>query len=328
MDLVNTRLIGRPVQMVDTVQLDDDIGALFGIPAQWFGEAFPTGQLIGRVCAQAAGETGLAEGTSVVMASSDSLCSFLGAGLSYPGLALNLAGTTDVVAVTAAEQPHPGAGYPLSHLIPDLWVVSLSPLRGAAMRWLRDTLLERGASYAGIDELAGRAPAGAQGLLCLPYWAGEKGVVHDADARGILIGLDNRHGREHIARAMLEGIAYGLREILEAYAADDLAITEVRLSGGGAGSDLWNQIKADVLGRPVGVMQVIETGCLGTAMLAGVALGLYRSRQEAAEAMAHVSETIQPDPSRMATYQHAYGLYHQLYAANRELFPGLTKLRS
>jgi xylulokinase len=327
MDFINARLTGRMVQLAGAIPLDDDIAALFDIPAAWFGESCHTGQLIGHVVARAAAETGLAEGTPVVMAGVDSHCSFLGAGLAEAGLALNLAGTTDVVAVTAGEQPHPRAGYPLPHLVPGLWLVSLSPLRGPTMRWLRDTILEPGAAFADIDRLAEQAPPGAEGLMCLPYWSGEKGVVHDPQARGILLGLDERHQRGHIARAVLEGIAYGVREILESYQADGLAVAQVRLSGGGARSRLWNQIKADVLGRPAGVLQVLETGCLGAAMLAAITLELYPSRAEASRAMSQIAETLEPDPGRAETYQYAYERYRQLYPANRRLFAELAPLR-
>lgn len=327
MDFINARLTGKVAHLTDGIALDDDIAELFGIPHEWFGEAYEAGQVVGHINAQGAVESGLAEGTPVVMAAGDSSCSFLGAGLVRPGIALNLAGTTDVVAVAVGERPQTNVGYPVEHLIPGLWLVSLSPLRGPAIRWLRDNLLPAGATYADIDDLAGKVPPGAQGLLCLPYLSGEKGVVHDPDARGMLVGLDTQHQRGHIARAVLEGIAFGLREILEAYQAEGVPVEEVRLAGGGARSRLWNQIRADVLGRPVNILRVLEAGCLGAAVLAAVAVGLYRDRYEGALAMARVAESLQPDPAHAEIYQEVYRLYKQLYPANCDLVSELAKLR-
>jgi xylulokinase len=190
-----------------------------------------------------------------------------------------------------------------------MWLISLSPLRGPALRWFRDSFLPAGAAYADIDNMAAHAPPGAGGLLWLPYLSGEKGVIHDPDARGSLVGLDAQHQPRHIARALLEGIAFGIREILEAYEKGGVPIEEVRLSGGGARSRLWNQIKADVLGQTVGVLQALETGCLAAAVLAAVATGQYHDRREASLAMARVSEVVQPNPTCVEIYQQAYCLY-------------------
>jgi xylulokinase len=328
MDFVITRLIGSPVHLAGGLPVDDAIAELFDIPRRWFGTPCRTGEVAGHITAEAAAETGLAEGTPVVMAAGDSLCAFLGAGLVQPRVALNLAGTTDVVGVVAGERPITSVGYPIPHLIPDRWLVALSPLRGPAMQWLRDTVLPQGGSFADIDALAEQAPAGARGLLCLPYFAGEKGVVHDPQARGVLIGLDARHDRGHVARAVLEGIAYGLRDILEAYLTAGYPVNELRLAGGGARSRLWNQIKADVLERPVNVMQVAECGCLGAAILAAVAIGLYRNRVTAAAEMSRVAETLQPEPACALVYRRSYELYRQVYPANREIFATLAGMAS
>lgn len=326
-DYLNQRLTGRAAYLAGAVPLEDDLAALFGMPPAWFGAAVGTGAVVGQVTPAAAVETGLAAGTPVVMTGIDSLVAFMGAGLARPGMAVNLAGTTDVVAVTLDQRPMGGPGYPLAHLISGLWLRSLSPVRGPALRWFKAAFLSPGASYAAIDQLAATVPTGAEGLLCLPYLSGEKGVVHDPQARGALVGLDTRHGAAHIARALLEGVAFGLREILEAYAEAGAPASTVRLSGGGARSRLWNQMKADVLGRPVEVLRVREAGCLGAAMLAAVALGVYPDRRAAAQAMASVAEVLAPDPTAAAVYQEVYTLYPQLYPANRGLWPGLARLR-
>jgi xylulokinase len=188
--------------------------------------------------------------------------------------------------------------------------------------------LPPGAGYAEIDALAAQAPPGADGLLFLPYLAGEKGVIHDPQARGMLVGLDTRHTPAHIARALLEGVAFGVREILDAYQASGAPLTAVRLSGGGARSRLWNQIKADVLGQPVDVLETAEAGCLGSAMLAAAAIGQQPGWQTASSRMARIAERIEPDPAQGERYTALYALYQQLYPANRALLNGLARWRS
>lgn len=323
-DYISARLTGTVARQAGGLALDDEIAELFDLPADWFGRVHPVGDIVGAVTASASEETGLAEGTPVVMAAGDSICGVLGGGLTMAGMALNLGGTTDVVAL--ATDHRPTAGYPVPHLIPGLWLASLSPVRGPAMRWARETLLPAQGSFADLDALAAQAPPGSAGLLCLPAFSGEKGVVHDPEARGALVGLHLGHDRSHIARAVLEGIAFGLREILESYTAAGLALTSVRLGGGGARSPLWAQIKADVLGQPVGVLQVPEAGCLGAAMLAAAAVGVHSDWRSAADAMARVARTYRPDPKANAVYQEAFQAYRELYPASREAFRLLARL--
>jgi xylulokinase len=327
-DFIAYQLTGLATSLAGGPRLDDDIAALFDLPTAWFGQAMPTGAVLGQVTAEAAATTGLAPGTPVVMTGIDSLVAFLGMGLAAPELAANLAGTTDVVALTLDHSPRGGPGYALAHLIPNLWLLSLSPVRGPALRWFRDTFLSPAAGYAEMDTLAAHAPPGAEGLLFLPYLAGEKGIVHDPQARGVLVGLDTRHTTAHIARALLEGVAFGVREILDVYQASGAAINAVRLAGGGARSRLWNQIKANVLGRPVEVLETAQVGCLGSAMLAAVAIGQQPDRQTAANQMARIATHLEFEPAQRERYQALYGLYQQLYPANRAVLTSLARWRS
>lgn len=327
-DLVNYQLTGKVTHLAQAAAVDNELAVLFDLSLSWFGAPHQTGDVLGTVSPSAAAETGLAETTSVVMTAGDSSCAILGAGLVDPGSALNIAGTTDVVAVVTNDRPQSQVGYPVKHLLPNRWLLSLSPLRGPVLRWFRDVLLPSGATYNDIDRLASQAPPGAGGLLCLPYWTGEKGVVHDPGVRGMFVGLDVQHGLEHMARAILEGVAYGLREILEAYAANRVVASRICVSGGGARSHVWNQIKADVLGRPIQVLKVVETGCLGAAIIAAVATGAYANTREAVAKMVNVAQVVEPDPARAAIYEEGYMTYRQLYAANHQIFAALGHLRT
>ena len=326
-DFINYRLTGEVSHAAGVLDLDLRMADLFNMPRAWFGKPCPVGEIAGTVSQEASAATGLAAGTPVVMGTTDSACAFLGAGLVDEGLALNAAGTTDVVAVALHQRPQSPVGYPVEHLVPGRWVLSLSPLRGPVLRWFVETFLPKGSSYADLDRLAAMSPPGAEGLLCLPYLMGEKGVVHDPLARGMLVGLDLHHGQSQMARAILEGVAFGVREILEAYSAHGYPWKALYLSGGGAKSALWNQIKADVLGRPVQLLRVLETGCMGAAVLAAVAMEHYPDWRAGSLGMAQVAGVLEPDPENHQVYDDAYQLYRRLYPQTRPVLAGLEAFR-
>ena len=327
-DFINARLTGEATYLADNYVLDQMIAELFQIPSTWFGRPCRVGEIVGVVSAEAAGQCSLLPGIPVVMGAGDSPCTFLGAGLSRPGMAINNAGTTDVVAVTTAGLKASQVGYPVPHLIPDLGLISLSPIRGPAHRWFRDLLLPPESSFADLDRLAALAPPGAEGLLCLPYFSGEKGLVHDPVARGVIAGLSDYHSPAHLARSILEGIAYGIRQILEAYQAEHHEFSEIRLTGGGARSMFWNQMKANVLGRPVHILQIPETGCLGAALLSAVTLGYYPDIRSACDAMVAVGTEISPQPKESEIYNQTYPVYQSLYPANQAIFKSLSSIRT
>ncbi|HZQ07801.1 MAG TPA: FGGY-family carbohydrate kinase, partial [Anaerolineae bacterium] len=291
----------------------------------WYGEAHTWGEPVGAVTDRAAAETGLHPGTPVVMATRDALCNFVGAGLTEPGIILDQAGTTEIVAAVTSN-PLSNCGYPVRHLIPNLWLTSLAPLYGVAPRWFRDQFLPSGSTFETLHALAAQAPPGAASLIFLPSLRGEKGIVHDPTARGVFVGLSTQHGTTHLARAILEGTAFGLRQIIEKYEAGGAGLCEIRIAGGGAHSSLWNQIKADVLGRPVAVLRVLETGCLGAATLAGVGVGLYPDLRQASASLNSISEWVVPDPQRHEYYSALYEIYQQLYPALKPLFAPLAAL--
>jgi xylulokinase len=192
-----------------------------------------------------------------------------------------------------------------------------------SLRWFHDTLApDRG--YADLDGAAGAVPAGANGLVFLPYLTGERTPHPDPTARGAFVGLTVRHGLGHLARAVMEGVAFGLRDMVELMPST-LGIEEVRVAGGGARSPLWVQIIADVLDRPVRVMGTYEAAAHGAAMLAATSQGAFDSVQEAADAIVEVGPAITPGDAT-GTYADAYPLYRDLYPALRSTFAGLSAL--
>jgi xylulokinase len=319
-DFLNFRLTGNTTYWKTTFELEREIAEIFEIPLKWFGEPREIGEVIGQVDAKGASESGLTKGTPIVLGGTDSGCMFLGSGLTREGIALNAAGTTDVVAVTASQRPQSALGYPVKHIIPGLWMLSLSPVRGPTLRWFRDLLLPEGATYQDLDNLASHASPGSDGLLCLPYFSGEKGFVHDPSARGMLLGLNLHHGKTNLARAILEGIAFSTRQILDAYREQGHDSDEIRLCGGGAGSALWNQIKADIFGQDVYVLKVLDAGCLGAAIMAAVAVGDFNNLNQASDAMSQVERIFSPNAASSKIYHRAYQTFQKLYPLQQSVF--------
>ena len=250
----------------------------------------------GSVTADAAAQTGLPAGLPVAVGAGDTMATFLGSGGERPGCAFIYIGT-------AAWVRRPGPR--------DRTRFLATATTGAAVRWLRDLLAGGGdgLTYDALMADAAQAPAGAEGLLFLPHLCGERGPVPDPDARGLLAGLSLRHGRGHLARAVLEGTCCHLRLLLEDGAA--VAPDAVWVAGGAAHSAVWMQILADLLGQPVHTPQVAEAGALGAAILAAVAVGLYPDREQAAAAMVHPGPVYVPDAARAAAYEDVYARWRE-----------------
>jgi len=327
-ELLNMRLTGTVSHQENPIEVETRISELFDVPRSWFGDQYRTGEVVGRVSGEAASRTGLPKGTPVVAGAWDSMCGFLGSGMTRPGIALNIAGTTDVLAVASRTGEPAGGGFVVRHIIPGLWVVTLSPIRGPTLDWFRDLLVDGERSYSEFDDLVAGAAPGSGGLLCLPYMSGEKGAVRDLDARGILLGLDVAHTRADLARAAVEGSILELRRILDGYEGAGLRVDEVRVSGGRARSRLWNQMKADILGRVVHVLAVPETGCLGSAILASVAIGVQSDLASGVDSMVHIAEAIVPDPDTVDLYAEVFDVYREMYQTNRGLLAGVARLRN
>jgi xylulokinase len=173
--------------------------------------------------------------------------------------------------------------------------------------------------------LADAAPAGAAGLVCLPFLAGERAPLWDSGARGALLGLSVEHGPPHLARAVLESTAYELRLMTDAVLAARARIDEVRLCGGQAHSRLWNQIKADVTGLQCSVPRVPEAALMGSAICAALGAGMYADLATATAAMVVVQQRLEPNPAVRAIYDTLFGVYRDAYTALRPLFEPLAR---
>jgi xylulokinase len=292
---------------------------------------FPT-QLIGTVSADSSRETSLAHGTPVVMGSYDNIAATLGAGIVRPGLALDMTGHSSTVLICTDKRVH--APYCFHHPISGLWLIAFSTTAGGGLlRWFRDNFasVERTSSsedlssYRMMDAKAAAIEPGAAGLIMLPYLGGkgQEGVSPDFNpaARGTIFGLTSGHTQGHLIRMFLEANAYEIRWNIEKAESLGLKINDLRVADGGARSDLWLQIKADVLGRPLARMNssVMATP-FGDALMAGVGVGVYRNLYSACDELVEAERLFKPQASTHELYSRFYRKYLELDMRLRDMY--------
>ena len=257
------------------------------------------------------------------------------AGAIRPGqMILKLATAGNVNVMTAEAHPHPRT-LTYSHVIPGLWyTVSATNTAASAERWFRDVFCQQeqdqaaseGCSvYQRLHESARQVPAGCEGLFFHPYLLGERSPYWDPNLRGSFVGATMRHGKPHFVRALLEGVAYSLRDCLRTIEEMQLPVEEIRLIGGGAKSDLWTQILSDVFARPI----VRPAGCdasFGAALLAGVGVGLFADAAAAAKQCICVHDVVAPDPEAVRLYAGLFPLYRRIHDDLAGTYAELTRL--
>lgn len=278
-----------------------------------------------RLTPEAADALGLTPGIPVAVGAGDRPCEALGAAVAG-GRAMESTGTATNVSMVIRAVPTVLEVSPCSiHALPGRWLLEMGIVTTASvLRWFRDLA---GLSSEGLGTLeaeAAKSPPGARGLVALPFFMGARSVRLNPDARGALVGLSLGHGRGDIARAIMEGVAFEVEACLRGLRALGLQADEVRVLGGGARSDLWCQIKADVLGIPLARPRHTEAASLGAALLAGAAVGLVGDPEAAAEAWNPVQVSFTPDPGVRQAYAAAARLFEDCYAALTPLFPHLA----
>jgi xylulokinase len=274
-------------------------------------------QTTGTVTADAAAATGLAEGTPVVAGGGDQSANAVGVGAVSPGIVALSLGTSGVV-FAATDGPSieaDGRVHAFCHAVPDRWHMMGVMLSAAgSLRWFRDTV----APERSFDELvagAAEVPAGSDGLFFLPYLTGERTPHPDPLARGAFVGLTVRHDLRHMTRAVMEGVAFGLRDGLELMVGAGVALpTQIRASGGGIRSPLWRQILADVLDADIAVVGTEEGAAYGAALLAGVGAGWFASVDEAVGSIIQVDPVASPSVDR-ESYDKSHARFAGLYPA-------------
>ena len=290
-----------------------------GIQRHWLPQTYEGPMVTGTITEAAASATGLRAGTPVIAGGGDQAAAAVGVGSVVPGVSSVSLGTSGVM-FTTTEGPTiepEGRLHAFCHAMPDRWHLMGVMLSAAgSLRWYRDALAP-GVTFEELVEEAAQAPPGSDGLLFLPYLTGERTPYPDPLARGAFVGLTVHHGRAHLTRAVLEGVAFGLRDSLELMLAAGLPHpTEIRATGGGIRSALWRQILADVLGAAIVTTTGAEGAAQGAATLAAVGAGWFETVQDACRALVRTGETTPPSE--------AAGLYSRAYARYRELYPALA----
>jgi xylulokinase len=290
----------------------------------WFPTTHEGPSVTGQVTSAAAEATGLRAGTPVIAGGGDQAANAVGVGVVDPGtMALSLGTSGVVFAATDAPRFEPnGRVHAFCHAVPDRWHLMGVMLSAAgSLRWYRDTLAPE-ASFPDLSDEAATAPAGSDGLLFLPYLTGERTPHPDPEARGAFVGLTVQHERAHLTRAVMEGVAFGLRDGLDLMlAAGTPKPAQIRASGGGVRSAVWRQILADVLEAEIATIATAEGAAFGAGLLAAVGAGWFDSVQEAVAAVVEVTPAAEPGPDR-ERYGELHGRYQQLYPALADHFHG------
>ncbi|AHY47754.1 Sugar (pentulose and hexulose) kinase [Rubrobacter radiotolerans] len=326
-----------PLGLVDMESFDwsDELLGTVGLGRENMCELYAPGDVIGELKEDVAREVGLPVGIPVVSGAGDGQAAGLGANITEPGRAyLNLG--TGIVSGTYSERYSYANEYRvLSGPVPRTYTLeTLLPAGTYTVSWFCDRFAHVDASSFGLalsteqilETAAAQLGPGAEGLFAVPYLNNALMPYWDFDARGIMVGWTGVHGKAHVYRAILEGIAFEQRLMTEgAETGLEKPVEHMIALGGGSRSSLWCQILADVLKRPVSVAREAESTCLGSGMLAAAACGLHPSIKEAAEAMSGTKAHYEPDGKRSVHYDELYSVYKDLYPSLRSVFPKITK---
>jgi xylulokinase len=298
------------------------------IPRAWLPDSHEGPEVTGGITAEVGELTGIVPGTPVVAGGGDQAAQAIGVGAITPGIVALTLGTSGVVFAPTAQpfiEPH-GRLHAFCHALPETWHLMGVMLSAAgSLRWFHDTFVPH-LSYEDLVNSAAEVPPGAEGLLFLPYLTGERTPHPDPLARAAFVGLTVRHNRSHMSRAVLEGVAFGLRDSMDLILGAGLEqISQVRISGGGSRSRLWRQIIADVLGSELVTVNTTEGAAYGAALLAGVGIGAWRSVEEACQACIKVMEKVQPGEQEVGIYNEIYPKYRELYPALKPTFHAVAE---
>lgn len=300
------------------------------VPPEWLPPALESPEVSGRLTSKAAAALGLPAGIPIVAGAGDQAAGGVGSGAVEEKVITASLGTSGVV-FSATLQPRVDSRarlHSFCHAAPGLWhLMGVMLAAGGSYQWLADALRplsEGGKMEETLAALAEEAPAGSGGLVFLPYLAGERTPHADPLARGAFVGLRAEHGLPHLARAVMEGVAFGLRDSLELMRQMDVSAAEVRATGGGARSRLWRQILADVFGCPVVSLTADEGPAFGAALLAGVGAGVFESVPDACRSAIRLGERLEPRRETVKVYEDLYRRYRELYPLLRDTFHALS----
>ncbi len=303
-DVVNRRW---SQEMLDAMEIDKEL----------MPPVYESIEVTGKISAAGAEVTGLIAGAPVIAGAGDNAAGAIGMGIVQPGTVSATIGTSGVVFVVT-EKPTldlRGRTHTLCHAIPDRWHMTGVTLgAGLSLKWFRDNF-GGGADFATLGEEAANVPSGSDGAIWLPYLMGERTPHLDPHARAAFIGLTASHTRGHLVRAVMEGVAFSLRDAFEIFKSLGADVDTIRLGGGGSHSPIWRQIQADVYGQTVQTIEADEGAAFGAAILAGVGVGAWASVDEACEIAIRPDKAVEPDQVSVQILNKNYERFRALYPA-------------
>jgi xylulokinase len=293
------------------------------VPVDKLPSVLRSSEIAGTVTQAAALETGLKKGTPVAAGGIDTYLALIGVDALTPNSTCEITGSSTSLMVPSKHKVSDIEGrvhcekFPM---LPNFWIIwGTMSSTGASLKWFRDNI-EPKASYKDLDSEAGKAPPGSDGLIFLPYMMGERSPIWDAYARGAFIGLSLNHSRKHLARAILEGCAFGIRHNLEIIEKLGAHVNEIKCCGGATKSVFFGQIKADIIGKTITIPHEKEASALGAAILASVGAGIYPNIRKAAEEMVHTECHINPQNGLFEQYNLFFRMYKDAYSHLKKYF--------
>jgi len=310
----------------------DEVLSELEIPIEWLPKIYESPVPSTKLSKAAAEELGLNPGTPIVGGGGDQAAGGIGNGIVREGLISSTIGTSGVVfaSTDTPKLDESARVHTFCHAAPNTWhIMGVMLSAGGSYQWFRNVLgteeiaeaKTKGIDpYVILDAKAEKAPVGCEGLIFLPYLTGERTPYPDPYAKAVFFGLTPRHKKEHLIRAVMEGVTYGLRDSLEIIRGMGVEAKEIRASGGGGRSKLWRQMQADMFNSPVVTIDKDEGPAFGVALLAAVGTGAYASPAEACEATISISTRVEPMAKNVAIYESFYLIYRRLYSNLKETF--------
>lgn len=320
-----------------TGKWDEDLIRISGINKDLLPNPSKAYDIVGHVSSGAAHLTGLRIGTPVVGGAMDTVAAAVGAGAVKDGDIFLAVGTCGRFCYTSEKDVFNRSLMNCRNAFPGQWLsIGATNAAGASLRWFRDKFeneimafdLSTKSLYNNINKMAEEAPAGAGGLIYLPYLAGERYPIWNSDAKGVLLGLSLSTNISHIARAIMEGVAFSLRQGMDIVRANGLTDNSISMGGGIANSRIWCQIFADVFGHPIVKLPISETETLGGAILAGYAVGLISNPGLFAKRIYDKGEIVEPDLTKKSTYDDYYAIYNNASTSLEKVFSQMALVRS
>jgi len=303
-------------------QWNKEIAKELGIRPELLPDLFPSHQIVGAVSYEAAQATGLPLGTPVVAGGLDAACGTLGAGVIDLGQTQEQGGQAGGMSLCIdqyAADPRLILGF---HVVPDRWLLQGGTTGGGGvLKWLRETVCPE-LNFGQMDALAAQVPAGCDGVVFLPYMAGERSPIWNPNASGVFFGLNYAKTRGHLIRSVMEGVGFALRHNLEVAQKAGGSVHTLRSIGGSANSRVWTQMKADITGYAIHVPASDTATTLGAAILAGVGSGVYAHFHDACNRAVKVTRTHEPDAAKKAVYDASYARYRELYTSLAPMMTG------